>query len=851
MAPKLVRSIGGVHVPPPTKFDQSKLVKGIGGVMVRPPTQQKTTPGVSPFAPRVGGSIPAGARPLPAPQVTPTRIAPIPSAPVAPPPPITPPPVAPPSTQIAKPTPPQAQTFALGEGGFQTKDEIKPGYKGIFKGKENLILNNNSVNHLFTEYQGRDATAEELKFWTGARVGKLERDLSDTTFLSQPKSEEVKRQQAALGQTSIPNQAALEALSRQGVVPDPSARRGSALFAPTPQVEAAQQRIERGQQPPQPSAQIAPIETTPLARQAEALQAPAVPPPVAPPSTQVAEPTAPPAPPIPEAPVTEPEQPIAPEEGAEPVQQLQNRLVELGTPSQEEVALQQQLDTLRSSFEAGLTDIEGQPIPLRFIVGQKRELQNQATDQMNSLTRQLATFQQQRQSEINATQASLDFEQQERQFQREETAPRVVGGQIVKWNPETNKYDIVFEAPGQGAKPVTVGAGQTLVDPQTGEVIFESQTGQATKPLTVSPGQTVIDPKTGEIIFQSQDTGKETRTYQATENLADGRFRVTYDSEGNIVNKVKVGEAPEKAPTAFQSKSAGFANRLDHSGKVITEMENLGSSEIGVLTQFAPNILKSEDRQRLEQAQRNFVNALLRLESGAAIAPSEFESAKKQYFPQPGDREGTIKQKRENRQIALENMIAQAGSAYVGNDTGQVTIEEALQDPNFVNQISAPGGLQQIINDPDITEEDILTLENFFGIGIPRPKKKVSFLENFGPVTAYGSDKWRHGLDVDLQKGDNVFSPVTGTVAFSGVNGGFGNQVKIKGDDGKEYWLSHLDDISVKKGDKINANQLLGLGGNTGSVIPLGGGDGSHLDITVKDENNNFISPRNIEKLLT
>lgn len=45
--------------------------------------------------------------------------------------------------------------------------------------------------------------------------------------------------------------------------------------------------------------------------------------------------------------------------------------------------------------------------------------------------------------------------------------------------------------------------------------------------------------------------------------------------------------------------------------------------------------MKSDDRQQFEQAQRNFINSVLRQESGAAIADSEFENAKKQYFPMP------------------------------------------------------------------------------------------------------------------------------------------------------------------------------------------------------------------------
>ena len=46
-------------------------------------------------------------------------------------------------------------------------------------------------------------------------------------------------------------------------------------------------------------------------------------------------------------------------------------------------------------------------------------------------------------------------------------------------------------------------------------------------------------------------------------------------------------------------------------------------------------MLKTDERQMFEQAERNFINAILRQESGAAIADSEFNNARKQYMPQP------------------------------------------------------------------------------------------------------------------------------------------------------------------------------------------------------------------------
>lgn len=78
------------------------------------------------------------------------------------------------------------------------------------------------------------------------------------------------------------------------------------------------------------------------------------------------------------------------------------------------------------------------------------------------------------------------------------------------------------------------------------------------------------------------------------------------------------------------------------------------------------NALLSSNQQAVEQAQRNFVNAVLRQESGAVISEQEFENAKKQYFPQPGDKKEVIEQKRKNRMLAIQGFKKIAGPAWDG-----------------------------------------------------------------------------------------------------------------------------------------------------------------------------------------
>ncbi len=76
------------------------------------------------------------------------------------------------------------------------------------------------------------------------------------------------------------------------------------------------------------------------------------------------------------------------------------------------------------------------------------------------------------------------------------------------------------------------------------------------------------------------------------------------------------------------------------------------------------NFIVSKDYQSFNQAQRDFINAQLRRESGAVISPAEFDNAEKQYFPIPGDDDNTLMQKQANRDAAVRGMVRSAGPAY-------------------------------------------------------------------------------------------------------------------------------------------------------------------------------------------
>ena len=136
-----------------------------------------------------------------------------------------------------------------------------------------------------------------------------------------------------------------------------------------------------------------------------------------------------------------------------------------------------------------------------------------------------------------------------------------------------------------------------------------------------------------------------------------------------------------KPLTDAQATSLGFARRLFDADKIIDEIGDQFTGLLSYAGGLLPNILKTKERQSFEQAQRNFINAVLRKESGAAISPSEFDSAAKQYFPQPGDGASVLLQKSANRQRAIENLALSANvnlSTVTGSQSG-LTYEDYLK----------------------------------------------------------------------------------------------------------------------------------------------------------------------------
>jgi hypothetical protein len=161
-------------------------------------------------------------------------------------------------------------------------------------------------------------------------------------------------------------------------------------------------------------------------------------------------------------------------------------------------------------------------------------------------------------------------------------------------------------------------------------------------PLVVNYGAPVagVDEQGNPIFFQPSKTGEE-------------------------ISVIAGARPAPKGMNESQSKAAGFADRVAESSPI------LDSGPVGLEATFLAgmpggigNFALTPQQQTFLQAERNFINAVLRRESGAVISPEEFTNARQQYIPQPGDGPEVLEQKRRNRQTVQRSFVRDAGPSY-------------------------------------------------------------------------------------------------------------------------------------------------------------------------------------------
>lgn len=182
---------------------------------------------------------------------------------------------------------------------------------------------------------------------------------------------------------------------------------------------------------------------------------------------------------------------------------------------------------------------------------------------------------------------------------------------------------------------------------------------------------------------------------------------VQQDKGGNITPVAGFGPktGSTKPLTDSQAKALGFGTRMQESDKLIGSLASEGVKTPSLIKQSVEGIpviggalgmaanatVASPKQQQVEQAQRDFVNAVLRRESGAAISSSEFDNARKQYFPQPGDSAPVLAQKTANRKLASEGVMSevpkgQRGSIGPQPAPGGLTVDHSAIDAELARR---------------------------------------------------------------------------------------------------------------------------------------------------------------------
>lgn len=128
----------------------------------------------------------------------------------------------------------------------------------------------------------------------------------------------------------------------------------------------------------------------------------------------------------------------------------------------------------------------------------------------------------------------------------------------------------------------------------------------------------------------------------------------------------EAGAGKEYKPDQYQAGT--FANRAAQADKDLGELLQTGYDPSGKIAAFQaskwnPEFNKPEDAKLYNQAKNNFISAVLRKESGAAISDAEREAEAAKYFPQAGDTDKVKEQKSLARNAAMAGLRAEAGGA--------------------------------------------------------------------------------------------------------------------------------------------------------------------------------------------
>jgi len=266
-----------------------------------------------------------------------------------------------------------------------------------------------------------------------------------------------------------------------------------------------------------------------------------------------------------------------------------------------------------------------------------------------------------------------------RPTQEQMTAELLASGQPIQtMQPQQpSPVDNIIGGLGQGAKGLLQGFGDFVnaqKDTPEGRLLLNNMLAGVTVALGADPAIGANIVKQGQEQFQlglAKEQKESERQFElerlglqqdaAAVKAQRERDQKLLDEQRKRKQKIEDALFLDLKKKEQDPKEARFKARKQASHEVLTKFENkenpyYENTKKFIKDQRVPYLFKSDEYKQIEQAQRDFVNAVLREESGAAIAESEFENAIKQYFPQPGDTAEVVRQKQINRQQQFEKL---------------------------------------------------------------------------------------------------------------------------------------------------------------------------------------------------
>jgi hypothetical protein len=163
----------------------------------------------------------------------------------------------------------------------------------------------------------------------------------------------------------------------------------------------------------------------------------------------------------------------------------------------------------------------------------------------------------------------------------------------------------------------------------------------------------------------SGDAELSSRTQIATTRM--NQEGATSRNNATIAAGGASGAGSVKPSTGAEKRAMNFFLRAENASKELNAIEDKiqkSGTASKAQMKYMPGILQTKDQQIYEQAQRQFTEARLRKDSGAAIKDEEYKADQRTYFVQPGDSDAVVKRKRLAREVLLKGLRQESGRAY-------------------------------------------------------------------------------------------------------------------------------------------------------------------------------------------